>query len=429
MEERRILMISVEGLFNRYNHKVELQEGGVTIIFGQNGVGKTILLSMIDSFFNKKFSFFEKIPFYKLIITTTKEILTIEKKDKNLECTCGIHKEIIKYSQEDTQRIARRIGRDAPFLDQIGPDSWVDLTEGEIISSVEVVSRYGENDEKLNHAKENNNYLENIIDSINVFFIKTQRLERENKLYGVHPFRRTPTPDDAVNICSKKMKNILGDALANYAKLSQQLDKTFPNRLLARDTTILDGGDLKIKMENIEKRRKQLAEMQILPSTEEEDSISYGNLNIDELEEHNRRVLTTYAEDSEKKLGSLNDISKKIQLMLDKINNKFQNKRISVSAEDGVVLHDSDGTVLNLSNLSSGEQHELVLMFNLLFNTKKNSLILIDEPEISLHIQWQKNFIKDLMEIISVSNIDVIVATHSPSICEGYRNIMQELAS
>ena len=429
MEEKKILMISVERLFNRYNHKIELQEGGVTIIFGPNGVGKTILLSMIDAFFNKKFSFFKKIPFHSLTIVTTKETLNIKKRDKCLEFTCGESKEAIQYDQEDSQLIARRIGQKAPFLDQIGPDAWVDLNEGEVISSIEVVSRYGERDETLKNMKKNNNILENIINSINVFFIKTQRLVGDNKLYGVHPFRRSSTPDDAVNICSKKMKSILGDALANYAKLSQQLDKTFPNRLLARDTTILDGSHLKIKMENIEKRRKQLAEMQILPSTEEEDSISYDNLNIDELEEHNRRVLTTYAEDSEKKLGTLDDISKKIQLMLNKINNKFQNKRISVSAEDGVVLHDSDGTVLNLSDLSSGEQHELVLIFDLLFNTKKNSLILIDEPEISLHIQWQKNFIQDLMEIISVSNIDVIVATHSPSICEGYRNIMQGLES
>jgi len=56
------------------------------------------------------------------------------------------------------------------------------------------------------------------------------------------------------------------------------------------------------------------------------------------------------------------------------------------------------------------------LLFELLFNAKENSLVLIDEPEISLHVVWQKEFLNDIQEIIKLQKIDIIIATHSPQI-------------
>ena len=59
MENRKIISIEVENLFNIYNHKINLKDGGITIIYGPNGVGKTILLSMVHAFFSKNFSVFD----------------------------------------------------------------------------------------------------------------------------------------------------------------------------------------------------------------------------------------------------------------------------------------------------------------------------------------------------------------------------------
>ena len=66
--------------------------------------------------------------------------------------------------------------------------------------------------------------------------------------------------------------------------------------------------------------------------------------------------------------------------------------------------------------LSSGEQHELVLFYELLFNVSSNSLILIDEPELSLHVFWQEQFLNDLIEISKFRGFDILIATHSPDI-------------
>ena len=67
-------------------------------------------------------------------------------------------------------------------------------------------------------------------------------------------------------------------------------------------------------------------------------------------------------------------------------------------------------------DLSSGEQHELILIYDLLFNVPENALVLIDEPEISLHVVWQQRFLTDLSRIAKLSSLRFIVATHSPQI-------------
>ncbi|MFM6158766.1 MAG: AAA family ATPase, partial [Sphaerospermopsis kisseleviana] len=58
---------------------------------------------------------------------------------------------------------------------------------------------------------------------------------------------------------------------------------------------------------------------------------------------------------------------------------------------------------------------------------KQNSLILIDEPELSLHVEWQVNFLKYLKEITEIANIDILLATHSPGIIHDRWDLTVEL--
>lgn len=68
----------------------------------------------------------------------------------------------------------------------------------------------------------------------------------------------------------------------------------------------------------------------------------------------------------------------------------------------------------NFEHSSSGEKNILYSMINLLANTHHNSLILIDEPEISLHPAWQMHYINLLKNVLSnFVNTHCILATHS----------------
>ena len=100
---------------------------------------------------------------------------------------------------------------------------------------------------------------------------------------------------------------------------------------------------------------------------------------------------------------------------------------MSISKKNGFTFTTADGKPLSPTDLSSGEQHELVMLYELLFKIEPNSLILIDEPELSLHVAWQVQFLKDLQEIIKLANFDVLLATHSPDIINDRWDLTVEL--
>ena len=62
-----------------------------------------------------------------------------------------------------------------------------------------------------------------------------------------------------------------------------------------------------------------------------------------------------------------------------------------------------------------------------IFKCDSKSLILVDEPEISLHVAWQQEFIDELMEICKLKNMQAIVATHSPNIVNNHWDLLVDL--
>ena len=128
-------------------------------------------------------------------------------------------------------------------------------------------------------------------------------------------------------------------------------------------------------------------------------------------------VLSVYVNDTEAKLAVFEEMAQKVQLLTDAINKRFKYKQMSVSRETGFVFKSVvNNAILPLASLSSGEQHELVLFYELLFKVEPNALVLLDEPEISLHLAWQQQFLGDLVEMVKLSSFDVLIATHSPGI-------------
>lgn len=63
--------------------------------------------------------------------------------------------------------------------------------------------------------------------------------------------------------------------------------------------------------------------------------------------------------------------------------------------------------------LSSGEQQILILFTYIAFNSSDGKVFIIDEPELSLHIKWQEDFLDEL-EKITPESTQLLFATHSP---------------
>lgn len=89
----------------------------------------------------------------------------------------------------------------------------------------------------------------------------------------------------------------------------------------------------------------------------------------------------------------------------------------TVQFDDGVLVIEVQGTDdrKSISSLSSGEAQIFVILTHLSFNPMaQKNLFIIDEPELSLHVQWQELFVDSLLS--ANPNIQYILATHSPSI-------------
>ena len=147
----------------------------------------------------------------------------------------------------------------------------------------------------------------------------------------------------------------------------------------------------------------------------------------DSIDDSTRKLLSVYIEDVERKLNVFNDIHPKVELFKNIINKKYSFKSVTIDQGKGFIFTTQEGEVLSPTDLSSGEQHELVILYELLFKVKPNTLILIDEPEMSLHISWQQEFLKDLQEITKLSGLDILMATHSPDIINDRWDLTVEL--
>jgi predicted ATPase len=62
-----------------------------------------------------------------------------------------------------------------------------------------------------------------------------------------------------------------------------------------------------------------------------------------------------------------------------------------------------------------------------LFREEEGTTVLIDEPELSLHVSWQHTMVDDLTEIASLVGLSFVIATHSTAIINGRWDLVEEL--
>lgn len=91
-------------------------------------------------------------------------------------------------------------------------------------------------------------------------------------------------------------------------------------------------------------------------------------------------------------------------------------KNISLGSRGNVQVELPSGSTDGTNVFSSGERQLFVLISHLMFNDSASTanVLVIDEPELSLHIRWQELFVDAILD--ANPNAQLILATHSPSI-------------
>jgi predicted ATP-binding protein involved in virulence len=427
----RVKEISVKKLFGVFDHSIPLNmEERITIIHGPNGYGKTIMLRMLDGFFNSRYAAWRTTPFEGFRIDFEDDsyvsILPTElplKNDPDPEVDVHYTEAGSDGKTHRTILLLSRVPADA-----VHDDAPADLDAENEKSEHNLPRLMADRAARERERQEvDPKWLYNLRKSVNIHFVRADRLlkrkVRKNLGDEAELFYLRPNFELTVDRYAKELTEVIQATLAEYGEVSQALDRTFPARVIKETPTqSLSSHELLQKLRSLEEKRAHLVGAGLLDSDNSVD----GQLQ-QEIDDRTQSVLSVYVSDTEKKLGVLDKLAAKIDLFKRIINQRFLYKRMSIGREKGLNFTTSNGQPLPAAHLSSGEQHELVLLFELLFKVKPESLILIDEPELSLHVAWQQQFLEDLQEITKLSSIDVLIATHSPQIIHDRWDLTVEL--
>lgn len=435
----RVKQISVSNLYGVFDHVIPLHlDERMTIIHGPNGFGKTALLRMLNGFFSSRYSELRTIPFstfqidieggdsIKISKTANQLLLGQEEATPSLSLKIEYTK-VGSKPREFTSEVSKHsenlnfplsvLEQQIPELVRTSGLNWLYMPTDERLTLEDVFERFGDYlPTRLTQRQKEPEWLISLKASLNVRFIESQRLLTLSPKRRTREYDRTSSMVPAVVTDSEELAQKIQANLAEYATLSQSLDRTFPARLVEQIQSAklnpnvdLTSDELRKRLNALEEKRSQLQAAGLL---DKEEDVQFQV--PDQLEETS--VLSIYVQDVEKKLSVFEKVAAKIDLLKKIINERFDYKELTISKDKGFTFSVKDRKPLPPVSLSSGEQHELVLLYELLFRIDAGSLILVDEPEISLHVAWQEEFLKDLREIIKLSSLDVIIATHSPQI-------------
>ena len=432
----------VKKLFDIFDNEIVFKENGITVVVGQNGCGKTTMLNILAAIFSKNHSQLFQYKFEYIELSVSGHILKIEPIDEYLEEE-EISIKSLKYyidSQvlEKCYRENSKINSPAfwvrliPSLRRRTENLLYDIRSGEVFTLAEVIDTYFDDlpEETKNDIIAIPAEVYDLVSNLQIELITTDRLKR---LYRDDEYRRYEFVQRfAVEKCSSELSINLKNALSEYANLSQKLDEQFPSKILKSIKRHNQFSEIELKenIQGINELRKKHVNAGVLEENNDKFlNVDVVDVNTERLDNSTAAILTIYYQDMKMKLEFLNGISDKIVLFKKMIQNKFNdNKEVLIDKDNGIVIKQKpNNEKIALKCLSSGEQQEIVLLYNLILKGEKNKLILIDEPEISLNVCWQRDFLDDMKKIVEINGLSILVATHSPQIINDNWDMVETL--
>jgi energy-coupling factor transporter ATP-binding protein EcfA2 len=394
-----IAQIHVEGLLGRPEVTLRPATQGPTLLTGANGTGKSTILKAIEAIGTGRWPVLVDLPISAIRLDfTSREYIRVARRGRKLLVTRSRNRWWFDLDRfEFLQRNYRRAFRESqgPLPDsilQMDPDDWPAYLRRELAPP---------------------DWVHEFVDRFKVQFITDQRLvvqETRRRKAGseVVPIRHV------VEQYARDLAQQLSEAQAQYAVRAQTLDREFPRKVVnamvrGHAPTEQDVNDL---LERLAERQSALQHVNLLGREQAPPAFDSSRLGEPSI----RSVIGVFAQDSLSKFDTLEPMRVRLKLFLDFLNQHYRSKAFRVGAREGFSIELENGSEIEVNQLSSGEQQMLVLAYQILFQTEPGTLLLIDEPELSLHVLWQTTLVDDLTEMGRQQGLSFILATHSPTL-------------
>lgn len=423
--------VRAQRMLGQFDHTIDFPESWeFVIVYGPNGVGKTKLLEAVHALITLSTATLSRIPFATLELRFSDSTVLMAEREPDQDvdgaATNASPLRLTLFRDEIVIAAADIEAQEhTEFTDYllnetmwrpVDDEYWEDRSDGELVTFAELQSRYGRRAASGYNNSAIPSPIREYLRSVDTHLIETQRLititlPRSRPVYSSAASRRL-SQRTTVSAYSEDLKRRLGRALAQNSRTTQQLDRTFPRRILENPAPLdVDDEMIRKRYEDQNALRKRLAGIAVVGG---ESDLPLPQRVLADWERH---VLWTSLADTDAKLSSFDEILSKITLLEDIVNRRFLGKTMVVNSDDGLMIRRNvDGRQLSPESLSSGEQHELILIYDLLFNARPGTVVLLDEPEISLHVAWQQQFLDDIIRVSHLSELRFVVATHSPQI-------------
>ncbi|MBJ8433647.1 AAA family ATPase [Acinetobacter pittii] len=445
----KIKKLYIDGMFGDFTYNLNFEDikDNVIILTAPNGYGKSTILKIIDDFFNMKFDDLFDESFNLFTIEFDDQIVTVVKENNLLVIYYGLGKvvEINKNIFRDNKKKFNNILKnELSYMKKVKNNLWIDTRDDEVINTREMLERYNYIfPEDIVHVKLDDDLLQLL--ERDVFFVDADRLNNINVSENNQEY-------SAINKLSKSIRQLMVDVKEKQYAISMDQSSNFPEKVMSLLSEDIDIDVTKTinKIVKITRFDREYNENEIFGNLNLNPNI-IGKLRNEQIYDNKAflMVLSSYLDDIIQRIDTCAELAERINLFKESVNSLLQFKNIDIHPAFGLIVEkkkDKDRVQdekeivdkkkiksfnngdFSINLLSSGEKHLIILLGDLIFNTKYGSVVLIDEPEISLHAAWQKKLLGLIEKISQINNFNVLIATHSFTLINGNWDNTIELA-
>lgn len=422
--------IRVKSLFERYDYYFDFSKSKMTVIAGPNGYGKTTILNIIRDVLDDNLSHLSKVLFREIELENDKGEKLFFSKDNSTLMLNGKRlyvPETINYEANNTITFTLSINdvnelrtkhhkylpsQQVLMVKDIKSDTDDVMTE-DVLLRINA-QLFGQEAIKLAQS-----IMAFYREVGNTIYCSADRLFHDYSINDGSK-NRTDYYGEVINTLPNKIFNLFNLYNSEYTRLSNDLDFSFVSQLNeelssgSTESNEYSEEDFNRDMETINERLEKLVGYGFLYKEK------YSNRELT-FNDNYRVAFKIFAHNYLQKLETLEDLTNKLDLFQSIINSKLNNKVVVVEnariIKDIIKVKDGNNSI-PLSNLSSGEKEIIVMYYNLIFESNRDLIALIDEPELSTHVSWQYDALNDFEKIMKINSSlkQIIVCTHSPQI-------------
>lgn len=439
MVSLRIKRIVVDGLFGHFNYDLSLEKTSndieesqqLFILYGDNGSGKTTILNLVFHLLSPEESqghrtYLARKQFRKLSVKLNNGAEITALRDK--ESIVGSYNFIIKEPSKPKLQVY--LEADADNSIRVPTDKEEDKQYKNVLSRLSSfglairflsdIRKTSDDDEQINE------------ESGELISVSSQGLDLESILRR----RRREKSDDSLSRVINRLVtwinrqaivwSNIGTANANtiYADIVKRISAS---RQKTAPYSKSDASELITTLLEQEKCLNEFSRFGLVSPAPMQEIIkvikSADRASLPII----LSVIKPYSESIQARLRALQSIYDSIQAFVNNLNQFYTFKQVELNTQHGLLIKDFSGEILDPVLLSSGERQLLLLFCNTLISQSQARVIIVDEPELSLNVKWQRNLVRALLECAQGGNVQFIFATHSLELLARHRNSVVKL--